>query len=106
MIHLSSTFKRVCRVDFPSKIFPTLHKCAKLQLYARTMAFSTQFLENQLELLQVSTPTPFASCWPDSNPLDFFRIHIARSVAEFLKIDAANVFPALRRPSVLSQGDL
>ena len=47
-----------------------------------------------------------ANCYPEQNPLDVFRTHIAHAVAGILPVDAAKVFGLLQRTKTLDHGDL
>jgi hypothetical protein len=103
MIDFSLALKRPHHYN-ALKIFTRHNRFLEWQFPRRGMASSAQFLEEQFKLLQLSTPIP--STYPDTNPIDFFKIHIANSVARILNLDATTVFPALQRPQGLDKGDL
>lgn len=66
---------------------------------------SPREIEEKLRLLQLKQ-TRFASCYPQFNPLDAFRTHIANTVADILDVDAATAYSALQRTKTLEKGDL
>jgi hypothetical protein len=69
-----------------------------------TMA-SNQYLEAKLGLLRLDQ-VPFANCYPEFNPLDVFKSHVANAVAGILPVDAAKVYGLLQRTKTLEHGDL
>lgn len=66
---------------------------------------SNQYLDTKLGLLRLGQ-VPFANCYPESNPLDVFKTHIANAVAEIVPVDAAKVYGLLQRTKALEHGDL
>jgi arginyl-tRNA synthetase len=66
---------------------------------------SNQYLEEKLRLMQLDQK-PFANCYPEQNPLDVFKTHVANAVAGIFPVDAAKVFGLLQRTKALEHGDL
>jgi arginyl-tRNA synthetase len=66
---------------------------------------STPYLEEKLRLMKLDQK-PFANCYPEQNPLDVFKTHVAHAVAGILPVDAAKVFGLLQRTKALEHGDL
>lgn len=48
----------------------------------------------------------FPSCYPDYNPTDIHRAHIATRLSQVTKIDALIIYPTLHWPQTLDKGDL
>lgn len=48
----------------------------------------------------------FPSCYPDSNPTDVYRAHIATCLSQVTKIDALTIYPTLQWTQTLEKGDL
>ncbi|KAK3365032.1 arginyl-tRNA synthetase [Lasiosphaeria ovina] len=48
----------------------------------------------------------FPACYPDSNPLDEYRAHIAQLLSQISGIDQHVIYPVLHRANVLENGDL
>lgn len=71
---------------------------------SNTMA-SNQYLEEKLRLLKLDQ-TPFPNCYPENNPLDVFKSHVANAVAGIVPVDAAKVYGLLQRTKALEHGDL
>lgn len=48
----------------------------------------------------------FPSCYPDYNPTDAHRAHIATRLSQLTKIDALIIYPTLQWAQTLDNGDL
>ncbi|KAF2813941.1 arginyl-tRNA synthetase [Mytilinidion resinicola] len=64
-----------------------------------------QTLAEQLEQLRVSQ-TEFPACYPQLNPVDLFRVHVAKTLSDVTGLDAKTIYPLLQRTQTLEHGDL
>jgi arginyl-tRNA synthetase len=64
-------------------------------------------LAEKLKSLSLSEPLKrFPNCFPDLNPVDIYRAHLATILAEVTGVDSAIVYPALQWTQTLEKGDL
>lgn len=67
----------------------------------------TQELAQKLSGLGLSEPlTSFPNSYPDVNPVDIYRTHIATLLAKVTGVDAAIIYPVLQWTLTLDKGDL
>jgi arginyl-tRNA synthetase len=59
-----------------------------------------------LSLLPVDKLDPYDNCYPDLNPLDVYRSHLASILAEATGVDAKIVYGTLQWTQTLDKGDL
>lgn len=65
------------------------------------------WLAQKLESLQLGSQlTPYANCFPESNPVDVYRSHLTDILTKVTGVDAAIVYPALQWTQTLEKGDL
>ena len=62
-------------------------------------------LEEQLERLHISQ-TGFPACYPQFNPVDTYRIHLATTLSRMAGLEANDIYPLIQRTQTLNHGDL
>ncbi|KAK4649859.1 arginyl-tRNA synthetase [Podospora pseudocomata] len=63
-------------------------------------------LQQQVEGLNLNAITEFPNCYPDVNPLDVYRAHLANVLTEVTGVDKNIIYPALSWTQSLDKGDL
>ncbi|ROT38227.1 arginyl-tRNA synthetase [Sodiomyces alkalinus F11] len=63
-------------------------------------------LSSQLEKLSVGQLEPFPNSYPDLNPIDIYRSHIASLVSQVSGVDSKIIYPVMQWTSTLDNGDL
>jgi arginyl-tRNA synthetase len=48
----------------------------------------------------------FPACYPQFNPIDVYRVHLATALSNVTGIEAATIYPALQRTQTQDKGDL
>lgn len=71
---------------------------------------STQILKEALETLNLQTPAPnphkFPDFYPEYNPLDIYRAHLADILSGVTGVAAGNIYPCIQWTQTLGKGDL
>lgn len=94
------------------QLFKNPLACCKVGLSTfslRTMG-SSQPLNEALEAihLQNSAPNPikFPDFYPEYNPLDIYRAHLASTLSNVTGVAAGNIYPCLQWTQSLAKGDM
>lgn len=71
---------------------------------------SSQALKEALETLNLQTPAPnphkFPDFYPEFNPLDIYRAHLANTLSDVTGVAAGNIYPCLQWTQSLAKGDM
>lgn len=70
----------------------------------------TQALKEALETLNLQTPAPnphkFPDFYPEYNPLDIYRAHLADTLSGVTGVVAGKIYPCIQWTQTLGKGDL
>lgn len=71
---------------------------------------SAQALKEALEALSLQNSTPnsqkFPDFYPEYNPLDIYRAHLASTLSDVTGVAAGNIYPCLQWTQSLAKGDM
>ena len=74
------------------------------------MMGSSQALEEALKALNLQSSTPnsqnFPDFYPEYNPLDIYRAHIAHTLSDVTGVAAGNIYPFIQWTQSLIKGDM
>ena len=102
-----STFNSACYLL--AKRSSTGCKVGFSQFPLRKMGTS-QPVKEALEALHsqapTSTPPKFPDFYPEYNPLDIYRAHLASSLSDVTGVAAGNIYPCLQWTQSLAKGDM
>lgn len=71
---------------------------------------STQALKESLETLSMQSlaenPHKFPDYYPEYNPLDVYRAHLANTLSDVTGVAAGTIYPSLQWTQSLAKGDM
>ena len=87
----------------------THHRLISVHIQPQRMAATNSTRSGSLQGLNLSdgdASIKFPGCYPEFNPVDVYRAHIATKLSEITGVDASIVYPNIQWTATLDKGDL
>ena len=87
----------------------TASRSTTLNIQSRSMATTDLGPNGSLQgltLVDEDASLKFPGCYPETNPIDVYRAHIASKLSEVTGVDTSIIYPSVQWTQTLDKGDL